>query len=159
MESKNNRISQENSFLRNQATLSPTSSTIFILHKNSVTTNNSDPKVPNCKPLFWCYMVSVLPVLPQFQINPFRNQILIISFKLNPFRSNTQIQWDQTHLKKKNSNNPVQQSWDRIRSERERNQRKKAIRVGHGRPNSTRLSRELAEKPLLMAVTVSASGS
>ena len=40
-------------------------------------------------------------------------------------------------------------------------QREKVIGVGHGRSNSTQLSplRELVAKPLLMAVTVSASGS
>ena len=40
-------------------------------------------------------------------------------------------------------------------------QREKPIGVGHGRSNSTQLSplRELVAKPLLMAVTVSASGS
>ena len=39
--------------------------------------------------------------------------------------------------------------------------REKVIGVGHGRSDSTQLSplHELAVKPLLMAVTVSASGS
>ena len=40
-------------------------------------------------------------------------------------------------------------------------QQEKVIGMGHGRSNSTQLSplRKLAAKPLLMAITVSASGS
>ena len=40
------------------------------------------------------------PVLPQFQTNPFINQILIISFKHNSFRSNTQTLSNQAHSNK-----------------------------------------------------------
>ena len=121
------------------------------------------------------------PVLPQFQTNPFINQILIISFKHNSFRSNTQTLSNQAHSNKFFFQTTQINGHERDRNWRERRrsdfkivrenrigafsdvpeQREKPIGVGHGRPNSTRLSplRKLAAKPLLMAVTVSASGS
>ena len=155
--------------------LSPSSS---ILHRKTQShTNNSNPKVPNCKPLFWCYIVSFLHCSSSISEQPIQKsdpyyffQTRLIQIKhTNTIKSSKKFQTTQIngHERDRIWRERRQSDFKIVRENRIgafcdiSEQREKPIGVGHGRSNSTQLSllHKLAANPLLMGVTVSASSS